>query len=95
MSAGAVCHLLHLVLRTLPCWSCVSSAGEFRYPTKEQQGLFFRHYLADPSSDSTPTAQLTPEQLDQLSAEANVWALASHIFWGVWAIIQVGRAGRT
>eukprot|EP00775_Hariotina_reticulata_P008598 gene8598-8780_t len=59
-----------------------------RYPTKEQQGLFFRHYLADPSSDSTQTAQLTPEQLDQLSAEANVWALASHIFWGVWAIIQ-------
>ncbi|WIA15359.1 hypothetical protein OEZ85_002023 [Tetradesmus obliquus] len=29
-----------------------------------------------------------PEVLDRLSAEANVWALAAHIYWGVWAIIQ-------
>jgi hypothetical protein len=33
---------------------------------------------------------LSPEVLDQLCAGVNVWALASHLYWGIWAIIQVG-----
>lgn len=30
--------------------------------------------------------------LSKLSAEANIWALASHAYWGVWALIQVRHA---
>jgi ethanolamine kinase len=32
--------------------------------------------------------QLSEEELEALSAEANVFALASHVYWGVWAIVQ-------
>lgn len=58
-----------------------------RYPNKEQQALFFKHYMADSNA-----AQLSPAELDKLSASANVWALASHLYWGIWAIIQVGSS---
>ena len=64
--------------------------------------MFFSHYLADPtisssrkdanssrsSSSRPPRVQLSPEQLERLAAEVNVFALASHMYWGVWAIIQ-------
>jgi hypothetical protein len=33
--------------------------------------------------------RLPAAQLDRLSAAANVWALASHLYWGIWAIVQV------
>jgi ethanolamine kinase len=64
-----------------------------RYPNIETQKVFFSHYLADPtstsgSSSSPPRVDLSPEQLERLSAEVNVFALASHMYWGVWAIIQ-------
>lgn len=58
-----------------------------RYPNKQQQELFFRHYLAA-SGSAAANVPLQPEVLDQLSAEANVWALASHLYWGIWALIQ-------
>ena len=32
--------------------------------------------------------QLSQQQLEAISAEVNAFALASHIYWGVWAIIQ-------
>eukprot|EP00879_Flechtneria_rotunda_P021600 GHRR01022767.1.p1 GENE.GHRR01022767.1~~GHRR01022767.1.p1 ORF type:complete len:323 (+),score=84.31 GHRR01022767.1:302-1270(+) len=87
-----------------------------RYPSKQQQELFFRHYLAanpadvpppvasvrassnngsndgnSSSSSSGGSSEVPPldaEQLHRLSAEANVWSLASHLYWGVWAVIQ-------
>eukprot|EP00878_Enallax_costatus_P046645 GHUV01056890.1.p1 GENE.GHUV01056890.1~~GHUV01056890.1.p1 ORF type:complete len:271 (+),score=63.88 GHUV01056890.1:192-1004(+) len=58
-----------------------------RYPNKEQQELFFRHYLAADNGTAADTP-LPSDQLDRLSAEANVWALASHLYWGIWALIQ-------
>lgn len=56
----------------------------FRYPGREKQALFFTHYMG---TGCTP-AVLSEQQLDRLCAEANVFALASHIFWGVWSIVQ-------
>lgn len=35
-----------------------------------------------------PPVQLSDEVLDRLVAEANVYALASHLYWGVWALVQ-------
>jgi len=120
-----------------------------RYPDKEQQELFFRHYMAEdaalqaagqlqqqqqqqqprkrglfswlrrhksthkkqdqqqqpqqqqlhrlgrmelPGGSSSSSGEVTPLSaavVDQLSASVNVWALASHLYWGIWAIIQV------
>ncbi|KAI8475730.1 MAG: putative ethanolamine kinase 1 [Monoraphidium minutum] len=56
-----------------------------RYPSRENQALFFSHYLAPPGA---PPLTLAPSQLDALCAEADVFALASHLFWGMWALIQ-------
>lgn len=67
-----------------------------RYPNKQQQELFFSHYMAEDaamkaggSGGSAEAAPLPASVMDQLSASANVWALASHLYWGIWAIIQV------
>lgn len=53
------------------------------YPNKETQYHFFRHYL----SAEDPT-KVTEAELEELFVEANFYALASHIFWAVWAIVQ-------
>ncbi|KAK9812640.1 hypothetical protein WJX72_001170 [[Myrmecia] bisecta] len=54
-----------------------------RYPSKGHVADFARSYLAE--GQSTP-----PEEraVQQLAVEANVFALASHQYWGVWAILQ-------
>lgn len=137
------------------CWSS-GWLSTCRYPDREQQELFFRHYMAEDAvmqakhgaqqqpQDAEPQQQdaqpkrgplawlrrfrrhksdqqqqqqsgqvpdsqrqvhrlgsmevptcsnelppLQPAVVDQLSASANVWALASHLYWGIWAIIQV------
>jgi hypothetical protein len=62
-----------------------------RYPGSEAQALFFRHYMAASGAagdNSADGATLSDEQLARFSAEANLFALASHIYWGVWALIQ-------
>ena len=33
-------------------------------------------------------------QIEQLVAEVNVYSLASHMFWGAWALLQVGGCAR-
>eukprot|EP00967_Tisochrysis_lutea_P101452 scaffold152243_cov19-Tisochrysis_lutea.AAC.1 len=39
------------------------------------------HILAEPE-------EVSQDMLDRLSAEANLFALASHAYWGIWALIQ-------
>lgn len=145
-------HVMHARLSCLAhaCVSllahaCVSSlTPTTRYPNKQQQELFFRHYMAEDaamqqqqqsqpkrgpfawlqrlrrhkhsrqqqatslpqqqqqlhrlgsmevpsgtSGSSSSLPPLAPATLDEMSASANVWALASHLYWGIWAIIQV------
>jgi ethanolamine kinase len=64
------------------------------YLAQEQQEVAAATAAAAGTTPDTAAAAATepppvhPEVLDRLSAEANVWALASHLYWGVWAIIQ-------
>lgn len=54
------------------------------YPTKEQRLSFFNHYL-DPSclEDSQKDAQI-----DSLYKETEFFTLISHMYWGLWSVIQ-------
>jgi ethanolamine kinase len=52
------------------------------YPSASLQKAFFRSYLAGSDEPADEAA------LDLLVAEANLYSLASHIYWGVWALVQ-------
>jgi len=52
------------------------------YPPSSIQDVYARAYLS--AAGSTPTE----DEVQQLIVEANVSALASHLFWGLWALIQ-------
>ncbi|CAG9467460.1 unnamed protein product [Pedinophyceae sp. YPF-701] len=53
-----------------------------RFPARDKQEVFVREYLS--------AGGAAPERRDveRLVREANVYALASHLFWGYWAILQ-------
>lgn len=53
------------------------------YPTKEHQFHFFRHYLRPDAPEQVPV-----EELEALYMESNCYALASHLYWAVWALVQ-------
>lgn len=64
------------------------------YPKRPAQELFFRPYLATVKgaswvADTCAAASCTEEELfDAMYARVNQFALASHFFWGLWALIQ-------
>ncbi|CAI0389472.1 unnamed protein product, partial [Linum tenue] len=53
------------------------------YPSKEEQDLFFRHYLQPDKPD-----EVSSKELEVLYIESNTFMLASHLFWALWALIQ-------
>ncbi|GAQ88641.1 Ethanolamine kinase [Klebsormidium nitens] len=53
------------------------------YPDRDAQYLFFRHYIAPEDPASVPESELA-----NFYVEANCFALASHLYWGVWALVQ-------
>lgn len=53
------------------------------YPDKDSQYHFFRHYL---SPDNPELA--SESELEVIYVETNCYALASHLFWAFWAIVQ-------
>ncbi|XP_010533172.1 PREDICTED: probable ethanolamine kinase [Tarenaya hassleriana] len=53
------------------------------YPSKEEQYHFLRHYLRP-----NKPHEVSEAELDSLYVEADVYKLASHLYWAVWAIIQ-------
>lgn len=55
-----------------------------RYPDDAQQ----RAFLAAYAGGEGPAARAASLQVDALVIEANVFALASHLYWGIWALIQ-------
>ncbi|CAN9499218.1 unnamed protein product [Ophioblennius macclurei] len=55
------------------------------YPTREQQLLFIRSYLAENKSDTNVDQRQMEEDM---IIEANRYALASHFLWALWSIIQ-------
>ncbi|XP_069018907.1 choline/ethanolamine kinase [Embiotoca jacksoni] len=57
------------------------------YPTREQQLLFIRSYLAEQRRYSDIVVDQSQIEEDMI-IEANRYALASHFLWGLWSIIQ-------
>ena len=62
-------------------FDCVYS----RYPTDEQQRRFLASYLAASSSGGGAVDETA---LAALVVEADVYSLASHLYWCVWCLIQ-------
>jgi ethanolamine kinase len=57
-------------------WTC--------YPNKAAQYNFFEAYL----QASRDGARVEDHELDRMYIEVNRFALAAHLFWGTWAVIQ-------
>ncbi|KAI9501318.1 hypothetical protein GGI25_004101 [Coemansia spiralis] len=53
-----------------------------RYPTKQVQLKWFKVYLDTIDQDSSP------EALEAMYKEVSFFQLASHFYWGVWALVQ-------
>ncbi|KAJ9163121.1 hypothetical protein P3X46_022824 [Hevea brasiliensis] len=53
------------------------------YPSKDEQYHFFRHYL-----QPEKLHEVSDKDLEALYIETNTFALASHLFWALWALIQ-------
>ena len=56
-----------------------------RYPNDAQQRAFLAAYAA---GDEAGAASASEAEVEALAREANVFSLASHLYWGVWALIQ-------
>uniref|UniRef100_S4RYQ3 ethanolamine kinase n=1 Tax=Petromyzon marinus TaxID=7757 RepID=S4RYQ3_PETMA len=66
-----------------PSWPFFKTNVE-NYPSREQQLLFIRQYLAACGDDD----DIDLNKEEAMLVEVNRFALASHFFWGLWAIIQ-------
>ncbi|KAJ2824189.1 hypothetical protein IWW50_003447 [Coemansia erecta] len=53
-----------------------------RYPSKDAQLGWFKVYLEHIHEDATP------EALERMYEEVQVFRLASHYYWGVWGLVQ-------
>ncbi|KAI5640859.1 hypothetical protein M9H77_00161 [Catharanthus roseus] len=53
------------------------------YPNKEEQYHFFRNYLHPERPE-----EVSDKDLHALYVETNVYMLASHLYWALWALIQ-------
>jgi ethanolamine kinase len=54
-----------------------------RYPDKETQMPWLRQYLV------TSGVTVTDAALESLYREVNQFALASHFYWGLWALVCI------
>ncbi|GMH39128.1 hypothetical protein BSKO_07026 [Bryopsis sp. KO-2023] len=59
------------------------------YPDTQQQKRFLSAYLhAKNGSDPSNGETVDERDVERLVAEADVFSLMSHVYWGVWSIIQ-------
>ncbi|KAF9425825.1 hypothetical protein BGZ76_003056 [Entomortierella beljakovae] len=67
------------------------------YPSKEVQLKWFRSYLETSKSEGSDSNsnnsgisenEVSEEDVENLYREVNKFALASHFYWGVWALVQ-------
>lgn len=56
------------------------------FPDKSQQLKFLQHYLEEAKKHSSV------EDIESLYKEVNVFVLASHLLWGLWALVQMQRS---
>ena len=57
------------------------------YPDTEYQKWWIKAYLEEYHKEKG-LCQVTDNEVDNLYKEVNFFALASHLWWGIWAIIQ-------
>lgn len=58
------------------------------YPSHEQQKAFVMAYLSNTHDTASPPITPSNDEMESIIKEANEYALASHLFWGSWALIQ-------
>ncbi|XP_029947789.1 ethanolamine kinase 2 isoform X2 [Salarias fasciatus] len=58
------------------------------YPSRELQMDWLRVYLQAYKLFTKKTEEVSPAELERLYVQVNKFALASHFFWGFWALIQ-------
>ncbi|CAL8336054.1 unnamed protein product [Merluccius merluccius] len=58
------------------------------YPSREMQLEWLQVYLKAYKLFTKNTEQVSPRELETLYVQVNKFALASHFFWGFWALIQ-------
>ncbi|KAK2152901.1 hypothetical protein LSH36_315g03165 [Paralvinella palmiformis] len=70
-------------------WAGVEELDYDRYPDKPTQLRWLRHYLkAYKKRRGDPNVMPTDDELEALYVQVNQFSLASHLMWGVWAIVQ-------
>ncbi|XP_034388706.1 ethanolamine kinase 2 isoform X2 [Cyclopterus lumpus] len=58
------------------------------YPSREMQMDWLKVYLEAYKLFTKKTEEVSPRELETLYVQVNKFALASHFFWGFWALIQ-------
>lgn len=61
-----------------------------KYPTKVEQYHFFNAYL-DAAADELPNETGREKMLKSMYKEVNKFALASHLLWGLWGLMQANQ----
>lgn len=59
-----------------------------RFPNKEYQIRWLRNYLEYSNSFSESTTEIQEKDVEHLYEWVQKFTLASHFFWGVWALVQ-------
>lgn len=59
-----------------------------KYPSKELQWDWLKTYLKEFHSDESNSTEICDLEIEKLFVVTNKFALASHLFWGIWALIQ-------
>lgn len=60
-----------------------------QYPTREQQDKFIAVYLARTTADFEDGQTASATEIDEVRREVQCLTLASHLFWSLWAIVNV------
>lgn len=66
----------------------VSDVDYSLYPGRELQGQWLRSYLEAYKEYKGFGTEVTEKEVEILFIQVNQFALASHFFWGLWALIQ-------
>lgn len=66
----------------------VSDVDYSLYPDRELQGQWLRSYLEAYKEYKGFGSDVTEKEVETLFIQVNQFALASHFFWGLWALIQ-------
>jgi len=69
-------------------WAGIDEVDYSLYPDKDVQCRWIRCYLQHKADFEESTEEVTDEQVHTFYVQANKFALAAHMMWGLWALIQ-------